>query len=346
MNPYSEFIASQQELLLATMRDILRGARRCALLDFPNHNNVGDNAIWLGELACLGALEIDANYQCDLASYDREALARAVPPGGTILLHGGGNLGDVWPAHQRFRERVIADFPDRRIVQLPQSGHFSSPRAIEAAAAVMGAHRDFILLCRDQETVALGRDGLGVDARLCPDMAFMLGEQTRPAKAVVDILWIARTDHETDARPIPIVDGIRIEVTDWLVGEPGRRLSPYLAKLTVRSRRAAQGALRRSATVRRAFRPTAGIVFEQLASRRLHRGLRILSRGRVVVTDRLHGHILATLLGLPQLLRDNHYGKIARYRAAFANPSRYAMWVESVTGDDLHALLSIREDAL
>ncbi len=30
--------------------------------------------------------------------------------GGPIFLQGGGNLGDLWPNHQAFRERVAAAF--------------------------------------------------------------------------------------------------------------------------------------------------------------------------------------------------------------------------------------------
>jgi exopolysaccharide biosynthesis predicted pyruvyltransferase EpsI len=44
-------------------------------------------------------------------------------PDDPILLHGGGNFGDVWPGFQRFREQVIRESPNRRIIQLPQTIH-------------------------------------------------------------------------------------------------------------------------------------------------------------------------------------------------------------------------------
>jgi pyruvyl transferase EpsO len=37
----------------------------------------------------------------------------------------------------------------------------------------------------------------------------------------------------------------------------------------------------------------------------------------VLVTDRLHGHILADLLDLPHVALDNDYGKLAAYVAAW-----------------------------
>lgn len=46
-------------------------------------------------------------------------------------------------------------------------------------------------------------------------------------------------------------------------------------------------------------------------------GFAQLDRAEVVVTDRLHGHIMSTLLGKPHVVIDNSYGKIARFIDAF-----------------------------
>jgi exopolysaccharide biosynthesis predicted pyruvyltransferase EpsI len=50
---------------------------------------------------------------------------------------------------------------------------------------------------------------------------------------------------------------------------------------------------------------------------------RWLSRGRVVITDRLHGHILCLLLGLPHVLLDNSIGKLSAY---------FETWTPSMAG--------------
>ena len=51
--------------------------------------------------------------------------------------------------------------------------------------------------------------------------------------------------------------------------------------------------------------------FEPLAVRWVDHGMRVLAGGRVVVTDKLHGHIFCTLLGLPHVVLDNSYGKVS-----------------------------------
>ncbi|UIF89512.1 polysaccharide pyruvyl transferase family protein (plasmid) [Cupriavidus necator] len=47
----------------------------------------------------------------------------------TIVFHGGGNLGDLYPLHDNFRKLVIKRYPNNKIVILPQTIHFP-PRRI------------------------------------------------------------------------------------------------------------------------------------------------------------------------------------------------------------------------
>ena len=53
--------------------------------------------------------------------------------------------------------------------------------------------------------------------------------------------------------------------------------------------------------------------YQALAGRRVQRGLAVLSRGRFVVTDRLHAHILCLLLDIPHVALNNSYGKVSGF---------------------------------
>ncbi|TIY00977.1 MAG: exopolysaccharide biosynthesis protein, partial [Mesorhizobium sp.] len=57
------------------------------------------------------------------------------------------------------------------------------------------------------------------------------------------------------------------------------------------------------------------------AHNRFRRGIRQISRGRAIVTDRLHVHICSLLIGRPHAVLDNSYGKIRRFMAAFSGGS-------------------------
>lgn len=53
--------------------------------------------------------------------------------------------------------------------------------------------------------------------------------------------------------------------------------------------------------------------YNAMAMERVRAGCALLAHGRVVVTDRLHAHILSLLMGIPNVLLDNSYGKVRRF---------------------------------
>src|SRR5262249_1753615 len=76
---------------------------------------------------------------------------------------------------------------------------------------------------------------------------------------------------------------------------------------------------------------TAGAVsFNTMALARLERGRRVLERGRVVITDRLHGHILCLLADIPHVVVDNLYGKVLSFHDAWTSGSPLARKANTV----------------
>ena len=138
------------------LRTLLEPGMPVALVDFPLHDNAGDSLIYLGERTYLRELETPIRYQTSAGRYRAADLA-ALHPDGPILLHGGGNFGDRWALFQHFRERVIADFPDRRIIQLPQSIEMSRESAARVRAAYL-AHPDLTVLLRDTRSLQLATE--------------------------------------------------------------------------------------------------------------------------------------------------------------------------------------------
>ncbi|WP_185983292.1 polysaccharide pyruvyl transferase family protein [Aureimonas mangrovi] len=292
---------------LAPARAAARGTP-FALLDYPDHPNVGDSAIWLGETAWMrDALGAMPAYVCRQEA-DWQTLDRLVPEG-PIFLHGGGNFGDLWPQHQLFREEVLERYSGRTVIQLPQSIHYRDPAAIERTARVIAAHGAFALLVRDEKSLALARERFDCTVALCPDMAFCIGAQKRPAPQI-PVLLLLRTDLERSTAALDPADlPAGWEMDDWLVDEPG--LYPHALKAT------RIDALK-TLDPRQWSRPARETRYlETLAQMRFDRGIAMLSRARFVITDRLHVHILSTLLGLPHVFLDNSYGKIRGLSDAF-----------------------------
>src|SRR5262249_47886968 len=72
--------------------------------------------------------------------------------------------------------------------------------------------------------------------------------------------------------------------------------------------------------------------YDPLAEERLARGCGILSGGRVVVTDRLHGHVLCLVLGVPHVLLDNSYGKVRGFYETWTAGCPLPRWAAPPAG--------------
>jgi pyruvyl transferase EpsO len=296
--------------LLSSLAPLVHGAPRIALVDFPAHSNVGDSAIWLGALAAVRALGAPAPvYTCDASTYHRDTLARALGDDGLILFTGGGSFGDLWERHLKLRERVVTDFPRHRIVQLPESVHFTRAESLARARATFDGHERVTILAREEASLAFLQREFRTPVQLAPDLAFALGALARPAQPSRDVLWLKRDDKEdrfAGQRPADAVDWIAeprtplIAWTDWL--REGAERRPWQRPLA---------------------RRLLPLAYPALARQRLARGLATLAGGKVLVTDRLHGHILSMQLGIPHVVLDNSYGKLHHFVSTWTQRSPF-----------------------
>ncbi|MBJ7480335.1 polysaccharide pyruvyl transferase family protein [Rhodococcus sp. (in: high G+C Gram-positive bacteria)] len=287
---------------LAALRTLFEPGQSVALLDFPDHFNAGDHLIWLGQLKYLKQLGLQINYTADPLRYDAELL-RDLVPDGPILLTGGGNLGDRWTVDQDFRERVIQDFPDRQIIQLPQSVDFSeeSPR-LATAKSVFGAHPNLTILIRDTVSLRKARDWFPTcRVMFCPDLAFGVGVLEPAGEAAVDVLYLKRADSESIPENGYLPEsGVTVTERDWEIGS-----APHWHYLHIPAAFAMQ-----FPKLGRRLQPTVTKFYEKISAAAVNRAIANLSAGKVVVTDRLHATILAALIGREVAAFDNANGKV------------------------------------
>lgn len=304
-----------QRLTHDCLKDLVSDAP-LGILDFPDIRNCGDSAIWLGEMAYLRNFHAGKrpDYISRMHDFSAGALRKAVPEG-PIFIHGGGNFGDIWPSHQDFREHILDIFRDRRIVQFPQSIHFSDQARIDQAARAIGKHRNFVLLVRDEASREFATKYFDCEVRLCPDMAFCIGALERIQPVSTDVLAMLRDDDE--ATGLDRAASIGVPTEDWITES---RRSVRLSKM--RGFISAYLALHPS---ERRLR-----MLDAAAHNRFRRGVRQLSRARAVVTDRLHVHIVSLLLGIPHAVLDNNYGKIRRFMAAFGGGTGLSYQADSL----------------
>jgi len=304
--------------LSAALEPLLPAGARVAYVG-AGITNVGDAALAVATRAWLARRGGDPWIEADRRTYSRSALARHLGADGVIVLAGGGSLGDVWPSQEALRRRVLAEFPEHRVVQLPQTIRFRVPDP--AAAAVYRAHPRLTLLVRDRPSVEVAREDLGVEAALCPDMAWFL-EPPPPARVTRRVVWLLRDDQEStrgtpDGRLAP--SGVP-DAVDWPL--PRRGLGRWAKRVVARSLRWPLPDAGRRALVRR---------WDAAQGRaRLEAGLALLSGAGLVVTDRLHAHILALLLGIPTVIFPEANGKLRAFHEAWTASCSDVTWCDSL----------------
>jgi len=306
---------------------------RPALLVGSGITNVGDAAIAVAThryLAARGTPVLDM----DRRTYDAAVARRFLGADGTLLLAGGGTFGDVWPSQAALRARALADLAEVRAVQLPQTVHYTTPAALDAAAPVFRGARRLTLLLRDHESVAHVRARWGLEAILAPDLAFLLRDLPA-APPTQDVLWLLRTDQESVRtrrgrviEPPPVSTAV-----DWPAPRAGaRRTRRWLAK--------SLGVLGGDAPRRRAAIARRDHAEEQ---DRLATGLALIGSARVVATDRLHASIFALLLGRPVVVMPDRHGKLRSFHHTWTADVPDVTWCE--TYDEGRAAVAARRAA-
>jgi exopolysaccharide biosynthesis predicted pyruvyltransferase EpsI len=309
-----EVLRALQRRVESVLDDVLGPRATIGIPDALRSTNCGDSAISLGLQEYLRRRpRYRVAFMGEWESPKRSA-ARALSSDGVLLFNGGNGLGDVWPGDQREREEWIAAFPRYRVVLAPQSIHFSDAGNMARARRVLGSHPDLTVLCRDFASYRLAKQNFDARVELCPDAAFLLGPLSITTDPTIDLLWLARSDHEAipSSSPTSVSLPASAEVSDWMFNRPVGRFRRHQAFAS----RQISRVLRRVAPrgqVLVALNPAIQNLYLRLARSHVLRGVNHLSRARVVVTDRLHGHILCTLLGIPHVVLPNADMKTANF---------------------------------
>lgn len=279
-----------------------------ALLDFPLHHNAGDSLIWVGQSNYLEELGVKPCYVSDLFTHSDELLQNRVGRN-TIFLNGGGNFGDRWSEVQQFRERIISAYPHNKIVALPQGIDYADPGELEKTAAVYAQHPDLTLLLRETRSYEIALEHFPHNrVDFCPDLAFGAHISPDTAEPSVDVVKLLRVDSEKADHGTVETKHSSVQY-DW--GLHGRNLAVWHA-LTVPTR--ITHSYPRTTTT---LYPALSRFYPRIAALNLRVARRILSQGRVVLTDRLHAAVLAAMMGKQVIAMDNANKKVSGIYTAY-----------------------------
>lgn len=267
--------------------------RKLFLIGTPEHSNIGDAAITLGERAFLRKYFPGLSI-VELASYDFDSwygkIGDMIEPDDLIFLQGGGNLGSRFLQEERIRRRIITDFPMNRIVILPQTIYFDQDefgqRELEKSREIYNRHPHLTICTRGRQSMAFAKQHFtNANVVNSLDMALMINYQSNiPRKGA--LLCLRDLDDESGLDSVAynrIVEIVKKSFPDCL-----------------RTNNLNRGDL--EANIIRDMRRE--VVTGELAK---------YAASKVVVTDRLHGLIFSIITHTPCVVLSAFNQKIAEF---------------------------------
>lgn len=327
-----------KEYLHLSLKD-LETFQECALLSYPDHYNVGDHMIWLGNILYLTEVaKIKIGYVSSIEKFSQSQMENQTGKA-PILIHGGGNFGDVWSYYQRFYEKIIPQYHDRKIIFLPQSIYFRYPDRLERAKAIFNAHPDLTICAREKYSYELASQHF-TNCKIIqvPDMAFQLAGTPGIAsnyQQQKSILYLYREDQEINSISSPnSLSLLNLVKEDW--GSFRYKQVPKAASIAGIAWLFQDSWQQGSLLPREWLDRQIWTYFHSYASKFakinqpdlhtkswkfMHNGVYQFKRHRLIITSRLHGHILCLMMGIPHIFLANSYYK---------NQSFYETWTSQI----------------
>lgn len=278
---------------------------KCILTDLPYHDNLGDVLIWQGELDFLKSINKTPINQSNYLTFNYPTVDERT----TILLHGGGNFGDLYRILQEFRLNVISKYLNQRIIVFPQSVWYNDESLIAKDAAILAKHKNLYLCARDKWSYDFMKEHFSANnILLVPDMAFCINKKFLVNTHLKNkkSLYFKRTDKELDNTTV--CDFLDVETHDWPTYESRHWSSVINYWLLELNRRIPFGKSISNILIDFFVQHYMRSDYVKIASK-------FLSSYGMVITTRLHALILSTLMGIPVRYIDNTTGKLS----AFAN---------------------------
>eukprot|EP00210_Caulerpa_lentillifera_P002010 g1927.t1 len=341
-------LTSIRQHIVENFKPHFKDVKKVALIDVALHINIGDTLLWRAAVHLASLFGHSIQYICywsQTSGKDSEIFPKctvnetveSVEEGGLVLYQGGGNWGDLYRHVQDYRMDFFQELNQEwnklngakfHVISLPQSIDYVSKNQhhLESDKRILrNMSTDFLtVLTRDEKSYEFAKQQFSskVEFALSPDLAFVLGPQFPVDEPEYDVLFLIRGDIESQK-------GDRWRLPDLKYRFNGTGLTFIKEDWGYTN-------------MESGFSSDAPTVVSEV---RLNAAIRQISRGRVVVTNRLHGSIVANLIGRPLFWFDTKQKKL-EYTRKLAFQSSEICTPENMNSVHTEDLLSASEAAI
>lgn len=304
---YKEIVGKLRDNIYSTLAPLINNDY--VHIDIPYHYNIGDVFIWQGEISFLNSI----GHKCLKMSSAATWRNMTLEDNEVIIMHGGGNFGDLYRNYQEFRLRIIEQYPNNRIIIFPQSVWYDDMSLVSKDSKIMSRHKDLHICARDQWSYNfLLKYFPDNEILLVPDMAFCISdtilEKYRLLLPHKESAYYRRLDKELiDDKNLKLPPCV--EIHDWPTFE-----KDYLSILFLLKMNQATHKIRNIHILHDMIAVFMDAYACHVAKdKMIDLGFKSICSYKSIITTRLHVLIGAILIGRPVQYIDNVTGKISSF---------------------------------
>lgn len=287
-------------------------------LNLPYHSNIGDLLIWEGTLSFLAQMKYKCLYSTDIYNFRTQNINEDT----IIILHGGGNWGDLWIDHHLFRKKIVEMYPKNRIIIFPQTVFYQDEDKMLEDIEFYNKYPNVTICTRDKKSFKIMNENFKNNKIiLVPDMAFFIDVKFKPKKTD-RVLFAKRTDKEL-ALNKDIYKDIpnNAEIHDWPTFEKTRSIrfinnNLYrIMSICLKIDRFLHSNIKNY---------TMDLLWKKLIKPYYIKcGIDFINEYNEIYSTRLHISILSILMGKKLHIIDNSYGKTRNFIETWFSECEY-----------------------
>lgn len=280
-------IVRYSKFTVTLLKYCLMFEKKAVLIDTPTHGNLGDHAIVLTQKQLLVKNKVSTHeLSASAIDYKEYLFAKLTPKNKCIIIPGGGFLGTLWPNEEERVRRIINCFKDNKIIIFPQTVSYdltseSGRKYLKQAQKIYSAHSNLTFFVREKQSYEIMQKYFpSVETVLVPDIVTLL-DMDIAGQNRKDILFCMRSDLEknvTDEQLAEIQQILKIHYPNEQMNKIDT-VVPYM-------------------------------VSEGMRKKEVKNKLEQFKKAKLIITDRLHGMIFATITATPCIAFGNSNGKV------------------------------------
>ncbi|MBO4894987.1 MAG: glycosyltransferase [Clostridia bacterium] len=302
------YIAKTKNKFLLILDDIMvfmNSRGKSVVFNTPTHGNLGDQAIVVAEKQLLN--KHSCFYEVSAEHMNRNPTAAKLASKGkkVVFVHGGGNIGYLWPEEEKRIRKIIQINQKRKVVVFPQTVTFDTSHTcgidfLNKLKETYCSHPDLTIFTREQISFDfLQKNMPQIKSILVPDV--VLGMNVPLFNCVRNkILFCIREDREKSFEDLGAIKKIVLEKYPDIQVE-------YSDNVVYR------------------------IIEPENREEEVYNRLKSFAEAKLVITDRLHGMIFAAITATPCIAFDNSNGKVSGVYDAWLKNLDYIIFCNNIS---------------